>query len=40
MYGTIKVPGVGLSVSEINQKQESTATVKEALRTFLSFTWK
>ena len=40
MYGTIKVPGVGLSGSEINQKQESTATVKEALRTFLSFTWK
>ena len=40
MYGTIKVFGADLSVTEINQKRESTATFKEALRTFLSFTGK
>jgi hypothetical protein len=40
MYGTIKVPGAGSSVRGIRPRQESAATIKEALRTFLSFTQK
>ncbi len=38
MYGTIKVFGPGSSSSEINPKPETQAGLKEAVRTFLSFT--
>ena len=37
MYGTIKIFGAGPSTDEIHPKPDSTATLKEAVRTFLSF---
>jgi len=40
MYGTIKAFGAGSSLRDNHPRQESTATLKEALRTFLSFTGK
>lgn len=40
MYGTIKVFGPGFSISEMHPKQESQPGIKEALRTFLNFTYR